>query len=166
MSLALAEPTSYTRLMGGKYWVKSQITEEPDLYKVKFGFSRPLIADIKALDGSRWNPEEKCWTLKKCEHNDFQLAYLGGKNPYAWFDRPLLDVDFVRPLYLHQKDLVRSGLTYHFQIWAAEKGCGKSLAAIEVMERSGEQDWLYVGPRSAIASFELELSNWKSRVWP
>jgi SNF2 family DNA or RNA helicase len=45
-------------------------------------------------------------------------------------------------------------------------GTGKSLAAIETMERSGSDDWWYVGPRSAIKAVELELRKWKSKVQP
>jgi hypothetical protein len=36
----------------------------------------------------------------------------------------------------HQKDLADSALTYHYQLWAAEMGVGKTLAAQKVIEKS------------------------------
>jgi SNF2 family DNA or RNA helicase len=45
-------------------------------------------------------------------------------------------------------------------------GSGKTLAAIEAMEASGLTNWLWVGPRSALASVELEFSKWQSFIRP
>lgn len=44
--------------------------------------------------------------------------------------------------------------------------CGKSLVGIEVMERSGFDDWWYIGPKSAIKAVEMELRKWNSKVIP
>lgn len=155
-----------TRLQGGKYWVPATVREEGEVLVLKFGFNRSLLAEVKSMAGARWNPEKKYWTVLNNERNWFQLAFLAGHNPYKWFDRPLIEHKTNRNLYSHQLDLVLHGLTYHFGVWAAEMGTGKSLAAIEVMEGSGFDDWLYVGPKSAIASFQLELEKWKCKVRP
>ena len=103
--------------------------------------------------------------------NVFQLQALMGNNPYEWFDQPtglLTKEDFNRPEYEiegieingAQVDMVNRALTYHYQIWAAEQGLGKSLAAIETMERSGKKNWWFVGPKSALASVEEEFEKW------
>lgn len=44
--------------------------------------------------------------------------------------------------------------------------CGKTLCGIEVMERSGFDDWWYVGPRSAIKAVEYEFDQWDARIRP
>jgi len=44
--------------------------------------------------------------------------------------------------------------------------CGKTLAAIEVMEQSGVADWWWVGPKSAIAAVEREFKKWDAKVMP
>lgn len=44
--------------------------------------------------------------------------------------------------------------------------CGKSLCAIEIMERSGLKDWQYVAPKGSCAAFELELAKWNSKIKP
>lgn len=170
MSIATVAETGEIKLIGGKYWIKCKITDEGENYRIKFPFNRPLLSEIKSMAGARWSPETKTWTFTNCERNLFQLAFLAGEKPYDWYDRPLVDMDFSRPLYGHQKDMVRHGFTYRHGIWAAEMGTGKSLSAIEIMERSrtleSRPEWLYVGPRSAIASFELQLREWKSQVIP
>ncbi len=38
--------------------------------------------------------------------------------------------------------------------------CGKTLSAIEVMEKSGVTDWFWVGPRSALYAVEREFKKW------
>ena len=155
------------KLMGDKYWHRVNIEPiDGDKLKIRFGFNRSLINEIKAMEGARWNPDGKFWTFKDSTRNWFQLAYLAGHNPYAWYDRELLPYESKRPLYSHQMHLVRHGITYQYVIWAAEMGLGKSLAAIEVMEYFGYSDALYVGPNSALASFLVELDEWESKIRP
>lgn len=158
------------KLIADGYRLKCRITEEGESLRLKFPFNRTLLAEIKAMAGSRWDPDNKTWSIKNNERNWFQLAYLTGNNPYAWYDRPLEEMVFSRPLYAHQKDMARHGWTYRQVEWAAEMGTGKSLALIEVMEASraleSNPEWLYVGPKSAIASFQLELWKWNSQIVP
>ncbi|MCI0562329.1 MAG: DEAD/DEAH box helicase, partial [Nitrososphaera sp.] len=138
-------------------------------------FNKLLNDEIKAMRGYRWHgydePPIKKWSIENHARNVFQLQALAGNNPYAWFERPLEELtasDFNRPEYeIHgvaingaQIDMVNRALTYHYQIWAAEQGLGKSLAAIEVMERSGKEEWWFIGPKSALASVEQEMLKW------
>lgn len=149
--------------------------DERRIWFQKQPFSKLLNAEIKTMRGYKWHgfddPPIKKWSIENHPRNVFQLQALMGNNPYEWFDRPLelLNAeDFNRPEYeLHgveingaQVDMVSRGLTYHYQIWAAEQGLGKSLAAIELMERSGKTEWWYVGPKSALASVEQEFRKW------
>ena len=61
----------------------------------------------------------------------------------------------------HQKDLADAGLTYHYQIWGAAMGVGKSLSAQEVIEKSGKTYWYWVGPKSSLPNMEREfLTKW------
>lgn len=121
-----------------------------------------LKDEIKAMRGSRWhgyddeNPQ-KMWSVEDCQRNQFQLAFLMGEKVFAWFDRPLVRHDYTRPLMPHQRDLADAGLTYHYQIFAAEMGTGKTLAAQEVMERSGVILWWWVGPKTSLPNIRREL---------
>jgi hypothetical protein len=124
-----------------------------------------LKDEIKAMAGSRWHgfdeeKPEKVWSVANCPRNLFQLRYLQGENVYEWFDRPLERHTYRRPLMPHQCDLADSGLTYHYQIWAAEMGVGKTLAAQETMEQSTAQLWYWVGPRSSLPNIAREFRIW------
>jgi hypothetical protein len=160
------DPTTITRLQGGSVWVPCTITREAEVLAVRFRYNKALLGEIKSFAGARWNPERKLWTIKDCERNLFQLCYLSGGNPYARYDLPLREIKTTRPLYDHQLELARHALTMGYGIWAAEMGTGKTLAAIEVMEASGFQDWLYVGPKSALAAAQLEFMKWGAKFNP
>ena len=69
--------------------------------------------------------------------------------------------DYQRPLMPHQMDLTDSGLTYHYQIWAAEMGTGKTLSAQELIERSGVHGWFWIGPKTSLPNVKREFRIWK-----
>ena len=85
-----------------------------------------------------------------------------GEKAYAWFDRPLVRHEYARPLKDHQKDLTDAGLTYHYHIFAAEMGTGKTLSAQEVIERSGVDWWFWVGPKTSLPNIKREFRKWES----
>ena len=132
-----------------------------------------LKDEIKAMKGSKWHGHlegdgRKIWSVDDCFRNTFQLGYLMGQNVYEWFDRPLVRHTYreyirngkpVRPM-PHQFDLADSGITYHYQIWGAEMGTGKSLAAQMVIEHSGVQQWYWVGPKSSLPNIRREFRLW------
>lgn len=122
-----------------------------------------LKDEIKAMQGSKWHgfedPPIKQWSIANSDRNRFQLSLMSGENPYARFDKPLVEHTFTRPLMEHQKLMVNTALTYHVQIWAAEMGTGKSLAAIEVIERV-PGPWLWIGPKKTLKAMEIEFRQW------
>lgn len=141
-------------------------------FKLKFGFNRALMNEIKDSMNAKWNPDGKFWHVEKCPRVIFQLAYLAGDNPYEPYDRDLVTMDFVRPLREHQREMVHHMWTRRHSIIAGEMGTGKSLAAIELMERAktieGIQDheiW-YVGPVSGVKAVSRELVKWEAQVKP
>ncbi len=121
--------------------------------------------DIKAMRGSKWHGYEtkprKIWSATDCRRNRFQLALLKGENPYEWFDQPLQEWAYTRPLMNHQILMSNAGLTYHYQIFAAEMGLGKTLSAIEIMEQSQADLWWWVGPKSGLKAVEREFKKWE-----
>jgi SNF2 family DNA or RNA helicase len=155
------------KFRAGNYMKPATLTYLDDgRIQVGFGYSKTLIAEIKSFEGARWQPDEKKWVVKDSQRNRFQLAYLMGGNPYERFDLPLIEHQTNRKLYDHQAEMVRHALTRHYCIFAVEPGCGKSLAAIEIMEASGNKDWFWVAPKSALRSVELELEKWRCAVRP
>lgn len=141
------------------------------IFFLKSPFS--LKDEIKAMKGSKWhgNDDEgsrKIWSVEDCQRNKFQLAFLKGEDVYEWFERPLVRHDYgdtyregkQLDLMPHQKDLADSGLTYHYQLWAAEMGVGKTLAAQKVIEKSKAKYWWWVGPKSSIPNIRREFRRW------
>lgn len=137
--------------------------------ETQFNYNPPLQAEIKMMQGAKYhgfddvNPR-KMWSIANSFRNWFQIQYLMGADPYKWYDRPVVQHTYTRDLMTHQKMLADSGLTYHYCLWAAEMGTGKTLASIEVAERSGYKDIWYVGPKSGVKAVGLELIKWECPV--
>ena len=147
-------------------YVDVEPTDEGNV-KLFFDFDEYLKDEVKIMDGARWKPDEYCWTVKNNRRNKFRLDFLAGKNPYATYDRSLIEFKPRIPeLYPQQYQMAQEGLTYRAVIWAAEMGLGKTLAAIEVVEHSQATRCWWVGPKSALASFDMEVAKWGMRVYP
>lgn len=156
------------RTSGYKYPVK--LIKSDNKLEVHFKYNAKLIEEIKCMEGNHYcgydktNPR-KIWTIGLTPRNIFQLLYLTGHNPYAAFEKTLVEFQPNRPIYKHQYQLVQSWITYFYQEWAAEMGTGKSLAAIEAMEwflaNLGFSNAAWIGPKNALSSVSLELHKWK-----
>lgn len=154
------------KLRAGKYMVPVHVDEGRDTMILKFGFNRALLTEIKSMEGSRWNPDNKYWSVKNNRRNKFQLDYLSGINVYAPYDQPLIQVSTSRTAYEHQLELASMAVTRKQMIWAAEMGTGKSLAAIIAMEHVCPKSAWYIGPKSGVRAFNMELAKWKSDYIP
>ena len=169
-----SEPT-VLKLTAGNYRIPVQITPVADKrLELMFKYNKALMAEIKTMAGARWhgfdeeNPK-KVWSVLYNSRNVFQILFLAGENPYAPYDAELVYPTFERPLYHHQQTMVAHGLTRHYCVFAGEMGTGKTLAAIEIMERiEGLRDELawYVGPRSGVTAVKRELVKWDSLIHP
>ena len=162
-----------TRTSSGTLCRVSATLEYADgrIYFLKSPYS--LKDEIKAMTGSRWHgydEEEprKIWSVDDCQRNRFQLGFLCGEDVYAWFDRPLMRHQYralcaggVPQTFMpHQADMADAGLTYHYQIFGAEMGIGKTLAAQMVMEMSGVDLWWWAGPKTSLPNIKRELKLW------
>lgn len=117
------------RTRGGTL-VKMPVDIVRDKGRIKF-LNAPfaLKDEIKAMQGSKWHgydePPEKVWSVKDSFRNHFQLEWMQGRNPYEWFERPIIKHNYDRPLKAHQFIMSDIMLTYHYGIIAAEMGLGK-----------------------------------------
>lgn len=169
------------KLRYGKYRYKAKMLRHEGRYYFHFKFNRGLMGEIKAMEKAQYHGfaeapnrdvvkrhfnTDKIWSVADTPRNRFQLAYLQGENPYEEYDKPIESFDPTRPLYTHQVDMSSFMLTRRKCLIAGEMGTGKTLAAIEVMERSGSSDWWYIAPRSALKAVEREMRKWDSKVIP
>jgi galactose mutarotase-like enzyme len=133
------------KILAGEYFVPVKLNMVGNRVEFHFKYNASLINEIKSMEGAKYhgfdsvNPR-KIWSIPLTQRNRFQLDYLQGKNPYIKYDRPVIDFKSSRPLFKHQHDLSAAALAFHYVIWAAEMGTGKSLAAIETMEHTHNDD--------------------------
>ena len=173
-----ADRVEEIKVIVGQYKKKITMYYKGDRIFMKFGFNRPLMAEIKGMEGAKWHgydePPIKLWSIADSHRNRFQLAFLKGENPYAAYDAPLLSFEPTRKdvFYKHQIDMVQLGITRHYCVFACEMGTGKTLAAIETMEWAKReygledcQAW-YVGPKAGVFAIGRELKKWDSSVRP
>ena len=167
MSISLNTPLDIKLVMQTKAGTSIKVPAQILVTESQIEFLKSPFAlkdEIKAMRGSQWHgyqdPPRKIWSVSNCFRNWFQLRCLMGENAYEWFDRPLINYEYIRPLMTHQRYMSDAGLTYHYQILAAEAGCGKSLSALEIMEKSGKKKWFYIAPKSGLYAIEREFKKW------
>jgi SNF2 family DNA or RNA helicase len=143
-----------------------QISDLGKSTELKFGYNKLLLDEIKSMEGARWNPDKKIWTVMNSPRNHFAIRYLLGENVYERFEKPIEQVSVNRELFEHQHETVCFGMTRKRAVIGEEMGLGKTLAMIEIMEKHPEYIWWYVGTRSSIKSVELEFIKWTVKVKP
>ena len=74
--------------------------------------------------------------------------------------RPLTRGGVPQTFMPHQADMADAGLTYHYQIFGAEMGTGKTLAAQMVIEKSGVDLVWWAGPKTSIPNIKREFKLW------
>jgi hypothetical protein len=57
--------------------------------KISFSYNPDYISKIKAIEGYRWHPEDKCWSLPYSELKGLLARFDEGKlniDPSVWLD--------------------------------------------------------------------------------
>jgi len=162
------------KLTAGRYKIPVTLDYKDGRIFMGFGFSRPMIAEVKSMEGHKWhgfdepNPR-KIWSIKDSARNKFRLDFLAGENPYVNYDKPLIAVETERPLYEHQVDMLKHVLTRQYCIIAGEMGVGKTLVFIEALDHiediKDHEIW-YVGPKSGVVAVGREVVKWRASYTP
>jgi hypothetical protein len=168
----MSEQTIKVRV--GRYMRLLTLIDNGSRYYLKPSFfSKTFNEEIKVSMNARWHgfedPPVKMWSVPKNLRTFFMLEYLQGNDPYGIYDRVLEDFESSRPLYAHQKESVAHCLTRRYCILAEEMGTGKTLVAIETIERIPglyDSDVWYVGPKSGIIAVSREFEKWDSAIRP
>lgn len=161
-----------TKLIAGGYKEPVRVVEQHGRAFLHFGYNKALINIVKNnFEGRKYHgfedPPQKVWSIPlDSEHNQFQLAYLEGRDPYARWTLPVIPVQPTRPIYDHQAEGMSWVLARRHGIYAGEMGVGKTLMAIEVIEKTGYIDCWYVAPKSALVSAKIDFRKWNAQVEP
>jgi len=171
-----------TKMICGKVMYPVKIRSD-DKYHYFIESPFNLKDEFKAMKGAKWmgyDPiqPEKVWRVDNCRRNNFNIAYLEGKNPFAKYTKPLDPKSLGAPIrtqrkdwngkvwdiYKHQQEMTLHILIRRQCIISGEMGVGKTLAAFEAMELSLVPEVWYVAPKSALTSVRLEAMRWCLRT--
>lgn len=160
------------------------VIDEGNQWALKFDYDEDLLKEIKTFQGAKWHGYDKTnprplWTVAKNRRNKFRFDFLrmtgeaGEVNPYAKYDKPLIQMDLNdRPYYEHQKPGIQILCTYRQVVLAWEMGTGKTLVVIKAMEWASENlgygpsDFVFVCKKSALFQVTLDFEEWRARVIP
>jgi SNF2 family DNA or RNA helicase len=169
---------------GKRYPVRLDWDHDRGIVDISFGFFMGLKDEIKQSMDVKWmgfNKSEprKVWRAEINQRNLFRLAYFMEENPYEKYDKPLqkwaLTSQLKRTLdglgydlYDHQKEMASHMYYRNYTIIAGEMGVGKTLSALELMQRVINEHkivnpWMeiwYVGPKSGCSAVNREIKKW------
>ncbi len=151
----------------GKYKYPILVEADKKYYYFQFAYNPPLMAEVKAMSGAKYlgfdksNPR-KVWRVNRNKRNEFQLAYLMGRNPYKLYDTIPETLPQSRfPLLGHQAP--GAALVAHTRgcILAHEMGLGKTLTVFAAIDHLRPESVMWVAPKSALNSVRLEYEKWQ-----
>lgn len=144
-----------------------------DTLEVSFSYNeyiknQVIVDEMKTILGKpKWVKDKKIWSFEINDRTQWGIELLTGKNPYARYDA---QYPALKPNRSNLRDYQIERLGWMLGckqvIFAGEPGIGKTLTTIEAMELSGKKNWWWVGPRSALASVELDFERWSSFIKP
>lgn len=155
--------------IAGGYKLPVTIERKGERLWFTFPFSRIIMTHLKEdFAGTKWHGYEevpiKKWSVRYCYHNLFRIEYHTGNNPYRCYDIPLLGITTDKPAKPHQFEIGSHILTYRKVIIAGEMGVGKTLSALVAAENAKINNLLWVAPKSAIYSVQLEVKKWNCQL--
>lgn len=157
---------SVTKFISGNKFVTASVEETQESLILSFMYSPSLLSEVKAMTDAKWNPDLKVWTVKNCVRNKTAIAYLEGKQPFGFLNRKPAPQEYTRPVAPHQKKMIEGALGKRRFLIAGDPGVGKTLAAIEIMERTGVNNIWYVCPKRPIPNMRLEFRKWGLQKQP
>lgn len=162
------------KMRDGNRMIPVEMTFNNDRIEFQFPWAPKLKDEIKIMRGAKWHGFEKenprkIWSVDCCYRNQFNIEYLMGKNPYANWEKPLIEIDPpYKEAYSHQVTMASIIHTYHYVLLGAEMGTGKTLAMFMAALLSGikQDDWWYVAPTPGLNAVWLEFYKWKFPLRP
>lgn len=155
--------------IAGGYKIPVTIERKGERLWFRFPFNKKITEQIKEdFSGYKWhgyeNPPIKQWSVRYCYHNLFRIDHHCNNNPYSTYDRSLDGLVTSKPAKLHQMEIGKHILTYKKVIIAGEMGVGKTLSVFIAAEAAKVKRILWVAPKSALYSVQLEVKKWQSNL--
>lgn len=127
---------------------------------LSFPYFKPLIEEVKAMQGAKWHPELKIWSIDNCKRNLFAFDVLSNGPWISRYDRPIPSLTPSLPLWVHQKDMYEFMKDKRRVLLAAEPRTGKTLPTLLTFWESEFDFGWWVTTKSAELGFQRELQKW------
>lgn len=134
------------------------VTVMGDKLQLAFRFFRPLIDEVKVMEGREWVPDKKVWRIANSRRNIFALDTLMNGERIKHYDRKIPAESFPGN-WKHQDDMENFIFTRRRCLLAAEMRTGKTRPTLDVIVRTNcEAFW--VAPLRALKGIEREIKKW------
>ena len=134
--------------------------------EVRFEYFAPMVEEIKAMKGAKFDPDQRIWTIDNCRRNLFSFEILmktqrvrdrylcEQKNytPKYPYEQP--------PLWAHQLDMFRFEKTRQRCILGAEPRTGKTRPTLQVFYETDYPKAVFVTTKSAKLGVYREIDKW------
>jgi len=141
------------------------VTPIGDQLWVNFSFFRPMIEEVKSMEGKKWHPELKTWAVANTSRNIFAFDILMNGSKIAVYDKDIEDwyrKDMLMYLsfWKHQQSMYNDIMTRKRVLLAAEMRTGKTRPTLKAIENADCQYAWWVAPTSALRGLPSEIEKW------
>lgn len=136
------------------------------IIEVRFSYFAPMVEEVKAMKGAKWNNELKYWTVENCKRNLFSFDILVRGPKFQRYLRPqsAMSPCYIEgtpsPLWAHQQDIYQFIMTRQRCLVGAEPRTGKTRPTLQAFWDSPFEDCVWVTTKSAELGLERELYKW------
>ena len=134
--------------------------------EVRFEYFAPMVEEIKAMKGAKFDPDQRIWTIDNCRRNLFSFEMLMKTKRVR--DRYLCEQKNYTPkypyeqspLWVHQLDMYQFEKTRQRCLLGAEPRTGKTRPTLQVFYETDYPKAVFVTTKSAKLGVYRELDKW------
>lgn len=152
------------------------VTINDSLISITSPYNPQLVHELRAMQGSKWNKEARCWQMPLTDRNTYAIEYLTGKRSHYYNPLTTFPLITTLPLYPHQEEAVQFILNKRRILLAYQMGLGKTMIAFAVMEEAfnlkaqgrpgGAAIWWVVAPSGAQKEWKRQIRQWNPQIRP
>jgi hypothetical protein len=142
-----------------------------DCIHISFPYHKELVDEVRAMYDSKWNKENREWTVANCKRNYFAIRWLTKKDSQDIinYKKPLCDdlplVCNTNNWWSHQLHMYRFIRTRKRCIIAGEPRTGKTRPTLQVFhDTENSPVCLFITTKSAYLGIHLEVQKWFSGI--
>lgn len=158
------------KIQDGDYITSIPVTLEEDGTHTNIfaPYNPQIVTELKAMEGAKWNPDDKHWTVKNNERNTYAFECLRTNSQvFVQSIRKTCGITPRRKLFKHQEEALNFAWSRKRCLLALEMGLGKTLTTIELIEHiiktENKLNWWLVAPYGAQQDWKRQLVSWQAK---